>query len=56
MVRAINKAIAIDNIKEDNNLHLIYLISVNDIPLKKKKAENKFPYLGRLPLKLSSLV
>jgi len=36
--RAVNRAIAVDNTRGDNNLHLT---SIDDTPLKKKKAENR---------------
>ncbi|CAB5192809.1 unnamed protein product [Rhizophagus irregularis] len=35
-VRVVNKAIAVDNTRGDNNLHLT---SIEDTPLKKRKAE-----------------
>ena len=59
-VRAVNKAIAVDNIRGDNNLHLT---SIEDTPLKKKKAENrnqpsspKSPCPGGSPSELPPLI
>ncbi|CAB4408874.1 unnamed protein product [Rhizophagus irregularis] len=58
-VRAVNKAIAVDNTRGDNNLHLT---SIEDTPLKKRKAEKnqtsspKSPCPGGSPSEFSPLI